>query len=138
MPQSLSAHYVCYTSRQGKGSQIGYTVTGKGGVLIGDLILSVGSASAALKQSAESQEDFKCAVVVTDEQGNRVSASDLENLADAETLTGAVASDLLPEYQLYFLTLAGSVVRREEFKLPNDKDALAHAKQFVDGLALEL
>jgi hypothetical protein len=51
-----------------------YAVTGKGGVLIGDLILSVGSASAALKQSTKSREDFKCVVVVTDEQGHPVSA----------------------------------------------------------------
>ena len=58
----------------------------------GDLILSVGSASAALKQAARSREDFKCAIVVTDENRHPVSASELENFADAETLAGAVAS----------------------------------------------
>ena len=41
-------------------------------------------------------------------------------------------------YQLYFLNTAGAVVRREEFDFENDAEALAHAKQFVDGLALEL
>ena len=107
-------------------------------MLIGDLILSVGSASAALKQAARSREDFKCSVVVTDEKGHPVSALELENFADADTLAGAVASGLFTEYQLYFLTLAGTAVRREDFKLPNDQVALMHAKQFVDGLALEL
>jgi hypothetical protein len=42
------------------------------------------------------------------------------------------------EYQLYFLNAAGVLVRREEFKFQNDAEALAHAKHFVDGLALEL
>ena len=82
--------------------------------------------------------DFKCAVVVTDEQGRRLSTAELENFLDAETLARAVASGLFTEYQLYFLTMAGTVVRREEFKLPNDRVALRHAKQFADGLALEL
>ena len=67
-----------------------------------------------------------------------MSSAELENFADAETLADAVARGLLTEYQLYFLTLAGTAVRREEFELRNDKDTLAHAKQFVDGLALEL
>jgi hypothetical protein len=71
--------------------------------------------------------------VVTDEQGHRVSSAELENFADADTLARAVASGLLTEYLLYFLTLAGISVRWEEFELRNDKEAITHAKQFVDG-----
>jgi hypothetical protein len=71
--------------------------------------------------------------VVTDEQGHRVSSAELENFEYADTLAGAVASGPFTEYQLYFLTLAGTAVRREEFELRNDKEAIAHAKQFVDG-----
>ena len=36
------------------------------------------------------------------------------------------------------MTSAGNADRREYFELPNDKEALAHAKQLVDGKALEL
>jgi hypothetical protein len=36
------------------------------------------------------------------------------------------------------MTSAGNADRREYFELPNDREALAHAKQFVDGKALEL
>ncbi len=42
------------------------------------------------------------------------------------------------EYRLYFLNSTGRIMRREEFVSPDDAQALAHAKQFVDGLALEL
>jgi len=115
-----------------------YTLTGKGGLLSGDLILSVASASAALTQAATTRQEFKCDVVVTDEQGHPVGTYELENFADADTLAGAVSNGLFTEYELYFLTEAGTAVRREEFKLPNDRVALTHAKQFVDGLALEL
>ena len=112
-----------------------FTVTGKGGVLIGDLIVSVASASAALTRSAIIRDDFKCSVEIADERGRTVSISELEKLADADTKTAA--HDLI-DYQLYFLTLAGHTVRRQEFELPNDEAAVAHAKQYVDGKALEL
>ena len=109
-----------------------YTVTGKGGVLIGDLILSVGSASAALKQAARSREDFKCSVVVTDEKGHPVSALELENFADADTLAGAVASGLFTEYQLYFLTLA--VLRRAPRRIRiAERQRSSRARQAVCG-----
>jgi hypothetical protein len=49
-----------------------YIVTGKGGLLIGDFIVSVASASAALARLAITQEDFNCVVEVSDEYGGRL------------------------------------------------------------------
>ncbi len=42
------------------------------------------------------------------------------------------------EYRLYFLDKENHVVRREEFQQADDEQAIAHAKQFLDGKALEL
>jgi hypothetical protein len=61
-----------------------------------------------------------------------------EKLADAESRAGADACRTLKNYQLYFMTPAGNADRREYFELLSDKEALVHAKQFVDGKALEL
>ena len=48
---------------------------------------------------------------------------ELKTLAEADSLSSAVARRPLKNYQLCFM---------------NDKEALAHAKQLVDGKALEL
>ena len=44
----------------------------------------------------------------------------------------------MPEYRLYFLNPDGHIIRRVEFEAPNDEQALAHAKRFADGKALEV
>ena len=64
--------------------------------------------------------------------------SELKSLAAADSFANAPARDSLTNYQLYFMVAPGSADRREHFEFPNDKEALAHAKQFVDGKALEL
>jgi hypothetical protein len=42
------------------------------------------------------------------------------------------------DYRLYFLDSAGHIVRGEEFVAPSDEAALEHARQYVNGKALEL
>jgi hypothetical protein len=106
--------------------------------LIGDFTVSVGSASAVLARATITQEDFRCAVEVSDEHGKALSMSEVESLADADSFVSAPARHPLTNYQLYFMVAPGSADRREHFEFPNDKEALAHAKQFVDGRALEL
>jgi hypothetical protein len=44
----------------------------------------------------------------------------------------------MAHYRLYILDEADHILRREEFELPDDQQALTKAKQFVDGKALEL
>ena len=42
------------------------------------------------------------------------------------------------DYRIYFLDSEDHIVKREEFVSPSDEEALEHAKQYVDGKALEL
>ena len=45
----------------------------------------------------------------------------------------------MTEYRLYFLNSVGSIARGGmELEFETDADAIEHASQFVDGLALEL
>ena len=44
----------------------------------------------------------------------------------------------MSEYRLYFLNKTDQIVRRKEFDLPNDEEALAKAKQYIGGRAMEL
>jgi hypothetical protein len=37
------------------------------------------------------------------------------------------------DYRLYFLDSAGHIMKFKDFEAPNDEQALAHAKQYVDG-----
>ena len=60
-----------------------YTVTEKGGLLIGDFLVSVTSASVALARSTITQENFNCVVEVSDEHGRAISMSELKRRTTA-------------------------------------------------------
>jgi len=71
---------------------------------------------------------------------HREEGAKLPLVADDTTQENANAvmfSDLT-KYQLCFLNAGGTTVRRENFQFSDDQSALAHSKQSVDGLALEL
>jgi len=44
----------------------------------------------------------------------------------------------MPEYHLYTLDEYGHIRGRKDLTLPNEQQAIAQAKQFVDGRAVEL
>jgi hypothetical protein len=44
----------------------------------------------------------------------------------------------MPEYHLYTLDQNGHITGREDLTLPGDQQAIAEAKQAVDGQAVEL
>ena len=62
-----------------------FTIIGIGGRLTQALAVPVQSASAAHWRAMATEQRFKCAVVVTDEKGMRVSMAELEELAKMET-----------------------------------------------------
>jgi hypothetical protein len=61
-----------------------FNVIGTGGLLTQAIVVPIKSASTALARAVVTQEEFLCAVVVTDENGMPVSLSELEELAKAE------------------------------------------------------
>ena len=61
-----------------------FRVIGTGGLLTQAITVPIKSASAALARAVVTQEEFLCAVVVTDENGMPVSLAELEELAKVE------------------------------------------------------
>jgi hypothetical protein len=53
-------------------------------------------------------------------------------------LSGVNHGDVMPEYHLYMFDQHGHIMGRKDLKLPDDQQAIAKAKQFVDGRAVEL
>ena len=133
-PNSRTALLVC---TQGKGSEIALHREGKRRIADWRLY-RVGiciSGAKAIRYDSGSVQVRRCN---NDDRGRRVSVAELEKFVEADTLANAVACGDLTEYELYFLTLAGDTVRREDFESSDDQAALTHAKQFVDGKVLEL
>ena len=62
-----------------------FTVIGTGGLLTQTTAVPIKSASAASARAVVTQEEFLCAVVVTDENGMPVSMAELAELAKAES-----------------------------------------------------
>jgi hypothetical protein len=62
-----------------------FNVIGTGGLLTQAIVVPLTSASTALARAVVTQEEFLCAVVVTDENGMPVSMTELEELAKAES-----------------------------------------------------
>jgi len=44
----------------------------------------------------------------------------------------------MPEYRLYLLDQHGHIARRKDLHVADDRQAIAEAKQFVDGRIVEL
>jgi hypothetical protein len=62
-----------------------FNVIGTGGLLSQAIVVPIKSASTALARAVVTQEEFLCAVVVTDENGMPVSMAELEELAKMES-----------------------------------------------------
>jgi hypothetical protein len=63
-----------------KGTKLQFNVIGTGGLLTQAIVVPIKSASTALARAVVTQEEFLCAVVVTDENGMPVTMTELENL----------------------------------------------------------
>lgn len=61
-----------------------FNIMGTGGLLAQPIAVPIESASKALARAVVTQEEFLCAVVVTDENGMPVSMAELEDLAKME------------------------------------------------------
>jgi hypothetical protein len=79
----LASRHRIFSNRRGA-RKLRFNIMGTGGLLAQPIAVPIESASKALARAVVTQEEFLCAVVVTDENGMPVSMAELEDLAKME------------------------------------------------------